>query len=141
MMHATPLFESQIESISYEYSYAPCAPISCDYCDAFDHDVDTCPLFGRPHRLEALAALNREIYFRSLLQTDLRSCDDFGGRSEASITFGHDYFDNTPSDDLKALSDPSYPLVVKSTLDFKTVSDHPEGNLTIHDSSFPLAPS
>ena len=98
-------------------------------------------MLGRPHRLKALATLNREIYLQSLLKTYLRSCENFDGRSEAWITFGHDYYDNTPSDGLEALNDPLYPLVVKSSIDFSTVSNHPEGSLTIHDSSFPLAPS
>ena len=56
MMHAISLDESQIGGISYEYSHAPCVPISCDYCDVFDHDVNTCSLLGKSHRLEALAA-------------------------------------------------------------------------------------
>ena len=46
MMHATPLFESQIEGISYGHSHAPCASVSYDYCDSFDHDVDICPFLG-----------------------------------------------------------------------------------------------
>ena len=62
MMHATSLNESRFEDISYERYHTPCAPISCDYYDSFDQDVDICPLLGRPHRLEALAAFNREIY-------------------------------------------------------------------------------
>jgi len=71
MMQATPLFESQSDGIAYEHSHAPCALMSCDYCDAFDHDIDKCPLLGRPHILDALAPFNREIYLQSLLQTDL----------------------------------------------------------------------
>ena len=54
--------------------------------------IDTCPLLGRLHRLEALVALTKEVYLHSLLKTDLsldssipkaRSCDDFDVRSEA----------------------------------------------------------
>ena len=63
-MHATPPDESQFKGISYGHSHAPCESASYDYCDSFDHDVDTCPLLGRPHRLEALAAFNREIYLQ-----------------------------------------------------------------------------
>ena len=93
-MHATHLDKSMFEGLSYAHSHARCVFISCDYCDSFDHVVDICPLLGRPHRLEALAAFNREIYLQSLLKTDLslgsptpetRSCDDFDVRSEASI--------------------------------------------------------
>jgi len=85
-MHATTIDESQIRGISYEHSHAPCTPISCDYCDYFDHDVNTSPLLSRPHRLEALVAFNREIHLLSLLKNDLslgsstpevRSCEDF----------------------------------------------------------------
>jgi len=89
MMHAIPLFESQIKGISYEHSYNPCASILCDYCDSFDHDIDTSSLLGRPHILEAPATFNREIYLQSLLKTDLRSSDDLNVMSEASIPLGH----------------------------------------------------
>ena len=57
IMHAKPLFESQIESISYEHSHAPCAPVSCDYCYSFDYDIDTYLSLSRQDRLEALATL------------------------------------------------------------------------------------
>lgn len=107
MMYATSLHESQIEGISYEHSHTPCALVSCDYCDSFGHDVDTCPLLGGPHRLGALVAFNREIYLQSLLKTDLRSYDDFDVRSEASIPLGHD--DDTHSDDLEVSSEASMP--------------------------------
>jgi len=134
MMHATPVDEIQIGGICYEDSHTPCAPISCYYCDSFDHDVDTYPLLRRPHRLEALASFNREIYLQSLLNTDLslgpptpeaRSCDEFDIRSEVFIPLGHDFYDDTPCDDLGEAGDPSSPLVVAFSLDFSTVSDHP----------------
>ena len=63
VMHVTPLDESKF--------HTPYVPTSYDYCDFFDHDVDICPQLGRPHILEALAALNRELYLRSLHKTDL----------------------------------------------------------------------
>lgn len=50
MMHATPLVDSQIGGINYEHSHTPCDPVSCDQCDFFDYDDDTCPLRGRPYR-------------------------------------------------------------------------------------------
>ena len=92
--------------LSCEYSHISCALDSCDYCDSFDYDVDIYPLLGRPHRLEALVAFSREIYLQSLLKTDLRSCDDFDVRSEASIPLGDDFYDDTHSDDLEVSSDP-----------------------------------
>jgi len=67
MMYTAQLDENQFEGISYAHYHTPCAYISCDYCDSFDHDVDTCPLLSRPYKLEALAAFNREIYLQSLL--------------------------------------------------------------------------
>ena len=71
VVHATPFDKSQFEGISYEHSHTPSAPISYDYCYSFDHDVDTFPLLSRPHRLQALAAFNREFYLQSLLKIDL----------------------------------------------------------------------
>ena len=65
MMHATPLDGCQFGGLSYELSHAPCAAISYDCYDAFD--IDSCSLLGRPHRLEALAAFNKDIYLQSLL--------------------------------------------------------------------------
>jgi len=56
MMYVTSLDESQIEDVSYKHSHTLCAPISCDCCDFFNHDVDTCPLLGRPDKLGALAS-------------------------------------------------------------------------------------
>jgi len=47
MMHVIQLDENQFGEISYEYSHTLYVPISCDYCDLFDHDVDTCLLLGR----------------------------------------------------------------------------------------------
>ena len=38
------------------------------------------------------------------------------------------------------MGDPLSPLAVSPSLEFGTVSDRLEGCLTIHDSSFPLAP-
>jgi len=49
MENATPFDRTQFDGRSYEHSHTPCAIISCDYCASFDHDVDTCPQFGRPH--------------------------------------------------------------------------------------------
>jgi len=49
-------------------------------------------------------------------------------------------YDDTHCDDLKKASDPSLPLSVAPSLDFSTVSDHPEDSLIVHDLSFPLAP-
>ena len=78
----------------------------------------TCPLIARPHRLEALVAFNRELYLHSLLKTDLslgppilevRSCEAFGGKSEALISLGHDFHNDTRCDDLEEASDPSSP--------------------------------
>ena len=82
-MHAISLDKSQFGGISYCHSHTPCAPISCDSFDSFGHDVDTCPLLSRPHRLDALAAFNRDIYLQSLLEKNLRSCEDFDIRNEA----------------------------------------------------------
>ena len=59
--HFTPLDESQFGGISYDHSHTSCAPVSYDWRYSFHHDVDICPLLGRPHRLEALAASNRKI--------------------------------------------------------------------------------
>ena len=63
MMHATSLDESQFGGVS-EHSHAPFVPILCDYCDSFDHDVDTCLLLSSRHRLEALAAFNMDFTYR-----------------------------------------------------------------------------
>ena len=102
MIHATPLDKSQFGGIFYAHSRIPCVHISCDYCDFFNHDVDICPLLGRPHRLEASASLNRELYLCSLLKIELslgsptlevRSCDDFDVRNEAPIPSGNDFWD------------------------------------------------
>lgn len=149
MMCVAPLDESQFGGISYEHSHIPCVSISCDYCDSFDHDIDSCSLLGRPHILVALATLNRELYLHSLLKTDLSlgsstpkasSCDDFDVRSETPIPLGHDFHDDTYCDDLEGAGDLSSPLVVAPSLEFRTVSDHPEGSLIVHNSPFPLAP-
>jgi len=61
MIHVMPLDESQFGGISYDHSHTSCAPVSYDWRYSFHHDVDICPLLGRPHRLEALAASNRKI--------------------------------------------------------------------------------
>ena len=138
MMHATLLFESKIEGISYEHSHTSCVPVSCDYCDSFDHNVDTCPLFGIPHRLEALVAFNKEIYLQSLLKTDGRSCEDFDIRSETPIPLARDCYDDTPSKDLGVSSDPLLPFA--SPLQTSTPLDTFEDVSVIPDRSFPLAP-
>jgi len=62
-MYVTSLDESQFGDISYEHDDTPCVPISCDYCDSLDHDVDSCPQLGRPHRLDALVTFNRELFY------------------------------------------------------------------------------
>jgi len=124
-------------------SYAMCFYFIWLMC-SFDHEVDTCPLLARPHWLKALVALNRELYFRSLLKTDLclrssspkaRSCDDSNIRREAPIPLRYGFHDDTHSHDLEEVSDPSSPLAVAPSLEFSTISDHPKGSLTIHDSS------
>ena len=108
--HARPLDKSQFRRICYEHFHTPCGHVSCDYCDSFDHDVNTCPLLGRPHRLEALATLNRELYLHSSLQTNLslgsftsgvRSSEDFDVRSETLLHLGHDFHYNTHYGDLE----------------------------------------
>ena len=129
-MHGTSLYESQIGGISYEHSHTLCVPVSCDYCDFIDHDVNTCPLLGRPHRIEELATFNREICLQNLLQTDLRlrspapkarSYDDFDVRNEPSIPLGNDCYDDKHSDDLQISSDPSSPFA--SSLETSTSLD------------------
>jgi len=149
MMHYIPLDEGQFVGISYEHSHTPYASISCDYCDFFYHDVNTCPLLGRPHRLEALAVFNREISLQSLLKAYLslgspaleaRSCDDFDVRSEASIHLGHDFYDDTHSDDLEVSSDPSSPFAYTSPLETNTPLDTSEDVPIIPDLSLLLAP-
>ena len=81
-------------------AYTLCVPISCNYHDSFDHDVDTCPLLGREYILEAFVAFNRDLYLHTLLKTNLsldsstpeaRSCDDFNVRSETLIPLGHSF--------------------------------------------------
>ena len=148
-MHSLPLDEDQFGGISYEYSHTPYDLVLCDYCDSFDHDVDTCPLLGRPHRLETLASLNRELHLRCLLKIDLslgftileaRSCDDFDAGSDAPILLGHDFHDDTHYDDLEKLCGLSSPLAIAPSLEFCTISDHTKGSLIVHYSSFPFAP-
>ena len=60
-------------------------------------------------------------------------------RSQTSIPLGHDFHDDTHCDDLKEASDLVSPLAVVPSIEFSTVSDIPEGGLTIHDSSLPFA--
>jgi len=93
-------------------------------------------LLGRPHILEALIAFNREIYLQSLLKTDLslgspipkvRSFDDSDVRSEASIPLEHDCYDDTHSNDLEVLSNPSSPFAssLETTTPLDTSKDVP----------------
>jgi len=149
VMHIIPLDESQFGAISYRHPHTPYAPPSCDYCDFFDHDVDSRLLLGRPHRLEALAAFNRKLYLHNLLKTNLslsshtsevRSCEDFDVRSEAPIPLRYDFHDDTYCDDLEEVSDPSSPIAVVPSLEFGPVCNNPEGSRTIHDSSLSLDP-
>jgi len=147
-MHVTPLDESQLEGVSYEHFYTPCVPISCDCYNSFDHNADSCPLLGRPHRLEALAALNRELYLYDLFNINLSlgspthvvgSCGDFDVRSEAPITLAHNFHDDTHCHDLEEASDLLFPFTVTPSLELSTVSNHPVGSLVVHDSSLCLA--
>ena len=133
-MHVTPLDESQFVSISYEYSHTTYVPVSCDYYDSFDYNVDTCPLLGRSKRLEALTVFNRELYLHSLLNTNFTlasstpeamSCDDFDVRSKAPIPLGNDFCDDAHGDQLEEANDFSSPLAVAPFLEFSTAIDHP----------------
>ena len=83
----------------------------------------------------------------NLLKTDLslgsftakiRSYEDFDVRSETSIPFGHNIHDDTHYDALKEASDPSSSLAVAPSLDFRIVSDNPNGSMIIPNSSLPL---
>jgi len=71
VMYVTASDENQFAGISYEHSYTSRVLISYDYCGLFEHDLDSCPLLDRPHRLEALAAFNRELYLHNLLKINL----------------------------------------------------------------------
>ena len=71
MMHAPSLDASHSRGVFYEHPHAPCVPISYDYCDSFDHDVNSCPLISRSHILGALASFNKKFYLHNLLKTDL----------------------------------------------------------------------
>jgi len=56
------------------------------------------------------------------------------------IHLGHDYYDDTPPDDLEVSSEPSSPIIVAPSLDFSIVRHHFERGLTIHDPFLSLAP-
>ena len=97
VMHVIPLEEIQLGSISYEYPYTLCDPVSYDYCYSFDHDVDFHALLSRPQRLDVLTIFNKRPHFHDLLKIDLslgspipkvRPYEGFDAKSEAPIPWG-----------------------------------------------------
>ena len=110
VIHATPLDKSQFRGVSYEHPHTTCALVSCDYCHSFDYHVDSYPLLGRPCRLEALIAFNRELHLLNSLKSDpgygypileVRSYEDLDVRSETPLPLEHDFYVDTHLDDLE----------------------------------------
>ena len=67
MIHSIPLDESHFGGTSYEHSHSPCIPVSCDYCDFFDYEVDTVDHTNKRHWLPLIRRFISKVYSRLTL--------------------------------------------------------------------------
>ena len=111
-------------------------------CDGFDVRSEAPIPLGHDYYNDTPSNGLKEIYLKSLLKTYLRlgfstpeamACDGFDVRSETPIPLGHDYYNDTRSDDLKVSNDPLSPLAIASSLEFSMINDHSEGSMIVHD--------
>lgn len=69
-----------------------------------------------------LLKIDHDLLFPSL---EVRSFEVFDVRIKALITLGHDFHNDTHLDELEEVTDPSSPLAVIPSVEFRAVNDTP----------------